>query len=48
MRSAAIALFALAVRTRKCRVGSRLTPRIVHVPQGRIARVDFHHDTGIQ
>ena len=25
-----------------------LTPRIVKVPRGRIARIDFHLDTGIQ
>jgi hypothetical protein len=37
-----------AVRTRKRSVGSLLTPRIVRVPQGHIARVDFHLDTGIQ
>ena len=30
------------------RVGAGLSPRVVHVPRGRIARVDFHLDTGIQ
>jgi hypothetical protein len=30
------------------RVGTGLTPRTVQVPRGRIARVDFHLDTGIQ
>jgi hypothetical protein len=30
------------------RVGGGLTPRIVRVPRGRVARVDFHLDTGIQ
>jgi hypothetical protein len=34
----------LAVR----RPGTGLTPRVVRVPKGRIARVDFHLDTGIQ
>jgi hypothetical protein len=30
------------------RVGTGLTPRVVRVTRGRIARVDFHLDTGIQ
>jgi hypothetical protein len=30
------------------RVGTGLTPRVVKVPRGRIVRVDFHLDTGIQ
>jgi hypothetical protein len=30
------------------RIGTGLTPRVVQVPRGRIARVDFHLDTGIQ
>jgi hypothetical protein len=30
------------------RVGAGLTPRFVRVPEGRVARVDFHIDTGIQ
>lgn len=30
------------------RVGTQLTPRFVRVPSGRVARVDFHIDTGIQ
>jgi hypothetical protein len=29
-------------------IGTGLTPRVVRVPAGRIARVDFHLDTGIQ
>src|SRR5687768_6992642 len=37
-----------AVTTPQHRVGSGLTPRVVQVPQGRVARVDFHLDTGIQ
>jgi hypothetical protein len=30
------------------RVGTGLTPRLVEVPKGRIRRVNFHLDTGIQ
>jgi hypothetical protein len=30
------------------RPGAGLTPRVVRAPTGRIARVDFHIDTGIQ
>ena len=30
------------------RVGTGLTPRVARVPRGRIARLDFHLDTGIQ
>ena len=38
-----------AVRTgQTLRLGSRLTPAQAQVPQGRIARVDFHIGTGIQ
>ena len=37
-----------AVKAPRRRVGTGLTPRIVQVPRGRIARVDFHLDTGIQ
>jgi hypothetical protein len=29
-------------------IGKGLTPRVVRVPVGRVARVDFHLDTGIQ
>jgi len=29
-------------------VGTGLTPRVVRVPRGRIAHVDFHLDTGTQ
>jgi carboxypeptidase family protein len=29
-------------------VGAGLAPRVVRVPKGRIARVDFHLDTGTQ
>ena len=34
--------------TPKRGVGTGLTPRSVRVPKGRLARVDFHIDTGIQ
>jgi hypothetical protein len=37
-----------AVKAPKRRIGSGLTPRVVRVPRGRIAKVDFHLDTGIQ
>lgn len=37
-----------AVTTTRSRVGAGLTPRVVRVSAGRIARVDFHLDTGIQ
>lgn len=37
-----------SVRTTGRPVGSGLTPRLVHVPKGRLARVVFHLDTGIQ
>jgi hypothetical protein len=37
-----------AVKTPLRRVGTGLTPRVVRVLRGRIARVDFHLDTGIQ
>jgi hypothetical protein len=37
-----------AVTSPRRRVGTGLTPRVVRVPRGRIARVDFHLDTGIQ
>jgi hypothetical protein len=37
-----------AVRMPRRRVGAGLSPRLVRVPRGRIARVDFHLDTGIQ
>lgn len=37
-----------AVTAPRRRVGTGLTPRFVHVPQGQIARVDFHLDTGMQ
>jgi hypothetical protein len=30
------------------RPGTGLTPRLVRVPVGRVARVDFHLDTGLQ
>ena len=36
------------VTTPKRGVGTGLTPRSVRVPKGRLARVDFHLDTGIQ
>jgi hypothetical protein len=37
-----------AVTTPNRRPGAGLTPRFVRVPTGRVARVDFHLDTGIQ
>ena len=37
-----------AVTTRQRGAGVGLTPRAVRVPAGRIGRVDFHLDTGIQ
>jgi SAM-dependent methyltransferase len=37
-----------AVRVPRRRVGTGLSPRVVRVPRGRIARVDFHLDTGLQ
>ncbi len=37
-----------AVRVPRQRIGTGLSPRVVHVPRGRIARVDFHLDTGRQ
>jgi hypothetical protein len=37
-----------AVTTRQRGPGSGLTPNVVRVPAGRIARVDLHLDTGIQ
>ena len=36
------------VTTARRTIGSGLTPRIVTVPRGRIARVDFKLDTGIR
>jgi hypothetical protein len=37
-----------AVTAPRRRVGTGLTPRVARVPRGRIARLDFHLDTGIQ
>ena len=37
-----------AVTTAHRGPGKGLTPRTVRVPRGRLARVDFHLDTGIQ
>jgi len=37
-----------AVRVPSLRIGTGLSPRVVRVPRGRIARVDFHLDTGRQ
>jgi len=37
-----------AVRVPAQRIGTGLSPRVVRVPRGRIARVDFHLDTGRQ
>jgi hypothetical protein len=39
---------AYTVSTPRTRVGTGLTPRLAHVPRGRVAHVDFHLDTGIQ
>ena len=39
---------AYTVTTPRRGVGWGLTPRVVRVPAGRLARVDFHLDTGIQ
>ena len=36
------------VTTAKRRPGMGLTPAVVRVPKGRVARVSFHLDTGIQ
>ena len=36
------------VRVPRQRIGTGLTPRVVRVPRGRTARVDFHLDTGRQ
>jgi hypothetical protein len=36
------------VTTPKRRPGMGLTPAVVRVPKGRVARVNFHLDTGIQ
>ena len=37
-----------AVSVPRHRIGTGLSPRVVRVPRGRIARVDFHLDTGLQ
>jgi hypothetical protein len=37
-----------AVTSPRRRVGTGLTPRVARVPRGRIARLDFHLDAGIQ
>ena len=37
-----------AVRVPGQRIGTGLSPRVVRVPRGRFARVDFHLDTGRQ
>jgi hypothetical protein len=37
-----------AVTTPNRRPGMGLQPELVRVPRGRVARVDFHLDTGIQ
>jgi hypothetical protein len=37
-----------AVTTPALRPAQRLTPQLVHVPRGRVKRVDFHLYTGIQ
>ena len=37
-----------AVKTPRRPIGTGLTPRVVQVPRGVVAKVDFHLDTGIQ
>lgn len=37
-----------AVSTGRRTIGAGLMPRVAAVPRGRIARVDFHLDTGIR
>jgi hypothetical protein len=37
-----------AVKAPRRRIGAGLTPKVVRVPRGRVAKVDFHLDTGIQ
>jgi hypothetical protein len=37
-----------AVRAPALRPHQRLTPQLVRVPRGRVARVDLHLDTGLQ
>jgi hypothetical protein len=37
-----------SVTTTRRAVGTGLTPQVVRVPRARLARVDFHLDTGIQ
>ena len=37
-----------AVKAPRRRIGVGLTPKVVRVPRSRIAKVDFHLDTGIQ
>ena len=37
-----------AVTTPALRAAQRLTPQLVHVPRGRVKRVDFHLYTGVQ
>ena len=39
---------AYTVRAPGRRIGVGLTPRVARVPQGRIGKLDFHLDTGIQ
>ena len=46
--SVRLAAGSYAVTSPRRRIGSGLTPRVVRVPRGRIGRVDFHLDTGIQ
>jgi hypothetical protein len=37
-----------AVKAPRRRIGVGLTPKVVRVPRGVVAKVDFHLDTGIQ
>ena len=36
------------VKAPRRRIGTGLTPKVVRVPRGAVAKVDFHLDTGIQ
>jgi len=46
--SVALPASSYVVQVPRRRIGARLSPHVVHVPRGRIARIDFHLDTGIQ
>jgi hypothetical protein len=46
--SVALPAGSYAVKAPRHRIGAGLTPKVVQVPRGRVAKVDFHLDTGIQ